>query len=611
MNLSEIKSLASVCHKNNISTEVFVHGSNCISFSGICYISSVHGGNSGNRGRCSQPCRDQYFTTPKGINYPLNLKDNSAYFDMKNLIDAGVDTLKIEGRIKKFHYVYTVVKSWKEQQNLFHNNKKLNTEYGDLLKIFNRGYSNSYLHGKIDKDMFIDNPRDNSAKYFHEQDNQNYVKNLEIAKKEIYDLRTDIIKNVRNKIDILNIEKIPLTITISGSFKSKLKLEINLIDRTLTIESESPLTKLRPEAIANNKANNLDEHSLIKIFNVINNTEYNLAELNLKDLQGNLYISTKELNAIKKHVLHFLKDNKEWIAPIEPPLFKKQNTPKAKPLLSVLISTEKDISLCKDSSINYFYQLPNILDKVCIDYIDLFKDNKNILPWFPSILIGKSFDAAVEILKQVKPRFIVTNNLGVAYTAFQMNIPWIGGPFLNIVNSYSLLCLKERYNCIGAFISNEINRKQIERINCPDDFKLFYSIYHPIELLSSRQCLFHQITGCKKSTIDNICIDSCIKSSTITNMKNIPLQVIKSKNNYNSIYNNINFLNTDIVIDIPNLFNSYLIDLRDVSTETKICTNKLRIIETFKKYLDGNLNLEDNLKKDIFPSTNIQYQKGI
>ena len=74
LNINEIKELSTFAHKNNVLTEVFVHGSNCISFSGICYMSSVYGGNSGNRGRCSQPCRDKYITTAAGKNYPLNLK---------------------------------------------------------------------------------------------------------------------------------------------------------------------------------------------------------------------------------------------------------------------------------------------------------------------------------------------------------------------------------------------------------------------------------------------------------------------------------------------------------------------------------------------------------
>ena len=101
LNLDEIKALALAGHKNNIQTEVFVHGSYCISFSGLCYMSSVHGGNSGNRGRCSQPCRDSYLTTPEGKDFPLNLKDNSAYSDLRELSDAGVDSVKIEGRVPR------------------------------------------------------------------------------------------------------------------------------------------------------------------------------------------------------------------------------------------------------------------------------------------------------------------------------------------------------------------------------------------------------------------------------------------------------------------------------------------------------------------------------
>ena len=117
LNIDQITSLTRVGHQENILTEVFVHGSYCLCFSGICYISSVQGGNSGNRGRCSQPCRDTYLTTSQGKNFPLNLKDNSAYFDLRELADAEVDSLKIEGRIKKFDYVYTVVDSWKQQLN--------------------------------------------------------------------------------------------------------------------------------------------------------------------------------------------------------------------------------------------------------------------------------------------------------------------------------------------------------------------------------------------------------------------------------------------------------------------------------------------------------------
>ncbi|MEZ9823316.1 peptidase U32 family protein, partial [Shewanella sp. 10N.286.45.A1] len=115
LNLDEIKVLSEKAHQLDMLTEVFVHGSNCIGFSGLCYFSSAHGGNSGNRGRCSQPCRDQYQTTEVGAEYPLNMKDNSAFDDLEALVNAGVDSLKVEGRIKKYHYVHSVISTWRKQ----------------------------------------------------------------------------------------------------------------------------------------------------------------------------------------------------------------------------------------------------------------------------------------------------------------------------------------------------------------------------------------------------------------------------------------------------------------------------------------------------------------
>lgn len=85
LNIDEIKEMTAVAHEHDILTEVFVHGSLCIAFSGQCYSSSVSVGNSGNRGRCSQACRDEYEITAAGNKFPLNLKDNSAYFDLPEL----------------------------------------------------------------------------------------------------------------------------------------------------------------------------------------------------------------------------------------------------------------------------------------------------------------------------------------------------------------------------------------------------------------------------------------------------------------------------------------------------------------------------------------------
>ena len=624
LNIHEIKALTLIGHRNKISTEVFVHGSYCISFSGICYMSSVLGGKSGNRGRCSQPCRDRYLTTPEGKNFPLNLKDNSAYFDLREISDAGVASLKIEGRIKKLDYVYTVVNCWKNQIRSFYNTDKLNNDHRDLYKVFNRDFSNSYLKGDINKHMFIDNPRDHSIQHLSEINN--YFSNNQMIKDqiELYEEKEEITAHVKNRIKQLSIAKSPLTISISGKANTPIKVSVKTQDSSFMVLSKSNLVNAGTYTPNRNSgkqrrgvktkkitAQCLDYNILYKRLKSLNSTEYYIEHLELETLQSDLFIPFKELTSIKKRISSILKGSKEIIDPIDVPVLIKQRPLNIKPDLSVLISSRKDLHLCNETSSHIFFELPNCPKNKYSEFIDLFLKNKNLIPWFPSILIGENYAAALEFLQKVQPKLIVTNNTGIAYEACKNGMPWIAGPYLNIVNSFSLLCLKEKFNCCGSFISNEISENQIKNIKYPDNFKLYYSIYHPILLLTSRQCLLHQVIGCKKNRIDEECIQNCQKCSSITNLKKVSLYIEKSKGNYHCIYNNYNFLNPDIVTDLPNIFSCFFIDLRDIKTETKIESDKSRVIKLFENLLNGNPNSKNELKQMIHPSTNTQYKKGI
>ena len=626
LSINEIKSLTATGHKNNVLTEIFVHGSNCLSFSGICYLSSVHGGNSGNRGRCSQPCRDQYLTTAEGKDFPLNLKDNSAYSDLRELFGAGVDSIKIEGRIKKFHYIYTVVKSWRKQLQRLYNHETLDSDDSDLHKVFNRDFSNSFLKGDINKSMFIDNSRDNSAIHRAKRNGGATFENIKKAKKELYDLKTKIITTVKSEIKQLSIAKAPLTIAVSGRLGTPLKVSVKTPDTSFVVLSDSNLV-IAGESLSNKNLFHVNTKSTTQSLNyevlltrlkAINDTEYFLKQINSDNLQSDLFIPFKELTSIKKKILFIINGSKETIAPVVLPdyttkginHFKKQPNAKINPTLSLLISSQKDLHLCKKNQADIYFQLPNSFKNNCSELVDLFIQN-NIIPWFPSILIGDDYRAALKFLQQVQPKRIVTNNTGIAYEAYKKGISWIAGPYLNIVNSFSLLCLKENFNCSGAFISNELKKHQINGIKKPANFSLHYRIYHPIVLLTSRQCLFHQVTGCKKNTIDDTCIQQCEKSSQITNLKKVSLFIEKTTGNYHSVYNDTNFLNTDIVTDIPNLFSSFWVDLRDIKTDTKIEMDKSRIVKLFENHLNGTPNSANELMQRIHPSTNTQYKKGI
>ncbi|MBQ4416650.1 MAG: U32 family peptidase [Butyrivibrio sp.] len=101
-----VAELAQIRREADIEVEAFVHGAMCYSYSGMCLFSAVIGGRSGNRGRCAQACRLPYRTAakPEADTYCLSMKDLNALHHIPALIEAGVDSFKIEGRMKKAEY---------------------------------------------------------------------------------------------------------------------------------------------------------------------------------------------------------------------------------------------------------------------------------------------------------------------------------------------------------------------------------------------------------------------------------------------------------------------------------------------------------------------------
>lgn len=622
LSLPDISELTAIAHENNVLTEVFVHGSNCISFSGLCYMSSVTGGNSGNRGQCSQPCRDEYLTTAEGKNFPLNIKDNSAFSDITALADARVDSVKIEGRIKKYHYVHTVVETWRKQLDSFYAQTELAGNNSNLRNVFNRDFSNSFLKGDVSRDIFIDNPRDHSAihraevKFGAFDENIAKVKmdeNLSIAKKELYDIKTDIISNVQERIELISIDKAPLTINLSGKKGEPLKVTIKTPETVFNVFSESKLVEI--DSTKSSTAG-INETLLQKRFNAINDTEYFIESMDLSAFDSNLLIPFKELTLIKNKILFELNGGKDVagyvdFATIDAAKREKTSDNKTTSSLSLLISSEDDLYLCDETSADIYFQLPNHFENKSSNFVELFKNNKRLIPWFPAVLIGKNYHAGVALLDAVKPERIVTNNTGIAFAAYERGISWTAGPYMNLVNSYSLLCLKDEFNCEGAFISNEISQTQIKKITAPENFKLTYSISHPIVLMTTIACMFHQVSGCKKNIVDDKCIQRCKNSASITNLKDVSYFIDKEKGGYHTVYNEANFLNTDILEDMGDVFSDFFIDLRDIKTSTKTELTKLEMVKHFENAIKGDVESVSELKKNIYPSTNTQYSRGI
>ncbi|EGR3200449.1 U32 family peptidase [Vibrio parahaemolyticus] len=518
LNINEIKHLAQFGREHNVMMEVFVHGSYCIGFSGICYISSARNGASGNRGRCSQPCREQYETTKTGNNYPLNMKDNSAFGDLEALADAGVYSLKVEGRIKKSHYVYTVVDNWRQQIDRLCEGLELSEDTTELYTVFNRDFSNAFLQGDFGKAMYIDNPRDHAVKHFSKVYQCQSADDVQAVKKKLYDDKTAIIEKVAEQTKSFDVT----STQVSGS-----------------------------------------------------------------SLKGSIDVPT---------------------LPALPQPEPRQGAPK----LSVLISSAQEAMLCEYHDIDVYYQLPMGLSGELSAMIELFQANPMLKPWFPAILIGEDYHAARVFLDTIQPELLITNNSGVGMIAKELGLGWVAGPQMNTVNSYAFKCLQDEFAASGAFVSNELNMKQMRHIKRPKNMRSFYSIYHPNTLLTSRQCLFQQTEGCRKVKVNKGCLKRCDKRTSIINLKDNPYVVQKQKGSHNSIYSEHNVLNLQVLHDLPQLFTDVLIDLRDIQTETKVSASKPELIDAFLALLEEHSEQTvQTLNAMIQPTTNAQYLKGL
>lgn len=623
LNLREITEMAAVGKEHDILTEVFVHGSLCVAFSGLCYSTSASVGNSGNRGRCSQACREEYETTESGNNFPLNIKDNSAFFDMPALIEAGVHSFKVEGRIKGASYVHTVVDSFRKQIDGYLETGELTQDGERLYKVFNRDLTNAFLRGDLNQSMFIENPRDNSTNRAIEDSNAISIVQIYDAKQALQAQRDEMNASVFDKIKYLSIEKMTLTLKFRGEVGEPLVVVATVEEdglligaprdtKTITLESKQPLIQSTEP--------NIHFDALDKRFRSFNNAHYDMQTIDTHELGDELSLSFNALTSLKNALARQLNNDIEIRPEVILPKLEKHPKEQGQDVkLSLLICDIDDLSLGEITHADIYFKLPDAYKRGCTKYISLLRDNPRLIPWFPPVLIGKDYDVALNILEQVRPSLIVTNNTGIANRAFELGIQWIAGPFLNTTNSYALLAMQESANCSGAFISNEINRQQIQTIARPKNFKLLYSIYHPILLMASRQCFFQQSVGCEKPRIDNGCMLSCDKSTSITNLKGDSFAIDKQKAGYPSIYNQDQFMNMEIINDLSHLFDSFMIDLTNIGAGSKESPDKALLIAQFEALLksasgskDGSAGaIQANLNDLVPQSTSVQYHNGL
>ncbi|MEI6126049.1 MAG: U32 family peptidase [Pseudomonadota bacterium] len=661
LSLDEIRELSAYGHALNIQTEVFVHGAYCISFSGQCYMSSVLCGHSGNRGDCVQPCRRTYFASPHtgsgpGAGFlPFNLKDNSAFSSAAALIHAGADSFKIEGRIKSFRYVYTTVRAWRRQLDTFCATGQTRKNDPALSTVFNRQFSDGYLTGHISSLMFIDTSRDQSlvpmAKILSYSADTKILK-LDCAvtvspdtpvliytpdftfictgflEKKVggrdyrfrieHKLKGKISRGcilykqnsssgsavLKERIDRLQAEKAVVSIILTGAQGTPLQAQF--------VTAEKCATVMTGAVLAPAVSQSLSRQVITEKLGKLGTTAFQLGNIDFSGLADNLFIPARELNELRRKGVEALTGRECSLD--EMPALSRPNEKKRGQIMSslaCLVADEADLLLCSGSTATFLFEIPVNPGREGKNLIDLFNRHKELVPWFPAILIGKDFDAAEAFLKNIAPPVIITDNSGIASLAAQNGVPWIAGPLFNSTNSYALQALKKYGACSGAFISPELSRSRIQAIKAPEAFDLWYTLFNPLLLLNTRQCLVRNCPGCTKEDMNSDCIASCSRSATVYDTNNNPFFITKRAGFYSQVYNGRHFLNIDILRDIKGLFSFFVIDLRDIRTQTSLHAPKDVLLKTFQACLLNRAGSANAVTAQIRTTTAGQYLREL
>lgn len=440
MSLDEIKEIRQA---TNMELEMFVHGALCMCVSGQCYLSAMLGGRSGNRGLCAQPCR-LGFSADASRSCDLSLKDLSLIGNINEIAQAGVVSLKIEGRMKRPEYVAAAVTSCKKAIDGEYSASDENT----LKSVFSRtGFTDGYFTGER-KDMFG------------------------TRQKEDVVAAKDVLKELSHLYDNEN-PLVPINIEFICKENRKAELTATALGKTVTV------TGTVPEKAINKP---MTEESVKTRLAKFGNTQFYLNNITI-DLDDGLILPASVINSMRREAVEML--DKVEIQPFTQMPYKAEKY------------KEKD---CTPYYTARFLNPDSIPDKHPFKRIFIpiwssdedFVDNRAGVE-VPRGLFGmeEKLTKRLEHLKKIGVRKALCSNLGAYSLAQKMGFEVYGDFGLNIFNSESA----QLFN--SPILSFEATLEQTNRIGAKDTGIIGYG-YLPLML--TRNCPIKNHLGCSRCT---------------------------------------------------------------------------------------------------------------
>lgn len=551
-------------NNTNIELETFIHGALCISYSGQCMMSSMIGGRSGNRGKCAQICRLPYELVSNkntsGIDkgYLLSPRDLCGLEFIPDLINIGVTSLKIEGRLKNPEYVATVTRIYRKYIDLAISGEKYiidEKDKKDLAQSFNRGgFSTGHLNNTPNRDLiFKEKPNNmgiyvgNVAKYNSskghitlnlndtiaigdsislENESSKYrISELMIGKKNIdaaFDGQLVTIGRMKGNIrpgdKIYKIESKTLSTFAKQSYSGEnKKIELRCI---VNIKKNSPISMdiigpfglkittsldTTPSDAINNP---ITSERIISQISKTGNTVFTFNNIDV-NLDDGLYVNISDLNELRRNGLD--KFTNEFINSIKRSL--KKNLPELQIKDIRKRNHKKKISLLLnilDVNTNYS-ELKNI-DKVYIplkyftipDYSNVIKNissSFNTYIYMPTIIktnYRNLFTNHIYLaLEQYDIKGFVLSNIGTVnmLEKYKDNYEFIGNYTLNVFNNASI----SEYNKLGMqtiTLSPELNKTDIEEICNTINTPKELIVYGNTPVMNMGYCLLGKSNKC-------------------------------------------------------------------------------------------------------------------
>ncbi len=480
--------------------EVFVHGHLCISYSGQCLISSLIGKRSGNRGMCASSCRKQY----NGENYLLSAKDLCMIENIKDVIESGATTVKIEGRMKPAEYVATTTRAYREQIDVLaggEKGEKINVSEEKINKLkmaFNRNFTPGYFNNEakiVDqtysakRGVYLGTVRQGLLKL--EEDLElhdgigiiergkrvgDYVRRIFVNGEAVEKAtKSDEVKLPVNGFN--NGAKVYLMTKNKGDDILRRKKRILLVLKVLVQEGENVQVKVSaqgretkiilPTIATRPEKHPLTEELLRREFEKYQSEMFEIKEIQIKT--DNSFVAKSALTLFRKELDQRVLD---LLCPIN-----NEKKSMALPLFALAKATDKKIHV-------RIYSLNGVEEAVRagaeIIYYDAFASDleeaikiagKKLWLHTPMVMIDADLERLKEVIKKIKPAGILANNVGVL--GLGLTMPIILGYQMNIFNDNQL----QQYGC-PAVASIELNLRELQSFQNKEKL-IFYAHGYP------------------------------------------------------------------------------------------------------------------------------------